>query len=203
MAMNTGAAATGSEVRRTGLVTLLAGLGFVLGGGLDAVWEWGWVFLLAGFALLLYAVPQLHRRQAPSDGAVGLWGSRLFVFGATIVLILGVIFIIWEAVGDPGEPAWADIAWPIGFFSLLVGFVLFVAGSLKARVLDPIGLWLVIVGLVGGVLVDMATGAFFEENGQTTEWGFYIGIPLAGLGLLWIGYKLWSGRSAAGSTTAR
>jgi hypothetical protein len=198
--MNTGKVVAGSKVERTGLVTLLAGLGFVLGGGLDAVWEWGWLFLLSGFALLLYAVPQLHRHQAPSDGPLGLWGSRLFVFGATIVVVLGLMFAIWEAVGDPGEPAWTTIVWPIGFFALLVGFVLFVIGSFKARVLDPIGLWLVVGGFIGGVLLDMATGAFFEDTGETPEWGLYIGVPVAGLGLLWIGYKLWSQRAATGST---
>jgi hypothetical protein len=202
MAMNTGKTNV-SQLQRTGLVTLLAGLGFVLGGSLDVLFEWSWLFLLAGFALLLYALPRLHRHQAPADGAVGLWGSRLFVFGASVVVIVGVIFIIWDAVGEAGEPAWANIVWPIGFFSLLVGFVLFVAGSLKAKVLDPIGLWLVIIGLIGGVVVDMATGAFFEEETTTTEWGLILGIPLAGIGLLWIGYKVWSERSTVGSTTAR
>lgn len=199
--MNTSSAAPSSKAGRTGLITLLAGLGFVLGGGLDAIWEWSWLFLLGGFALLLYAVPQLHRHQAPADGGVGLWGSRLFVFGAAIVVLIGVIFAIWEAVGDSGEPAWVNVVWPIGFFSLLAGFILFVIGSLKARILDSLGLWLVMVGLVGGVVLDMATGAFFEDNGETTEWGLFIGVPLAGLGLMWLGYKLRSERAAARSVT--
>jgi hypothetical protein len=199
MAMNTGKLATGTEVRRTGLVTIIAGLAFVFAGALDPFLEWSWLFLLAGFAVLLYAVPQLHRHQSPSDGAIGLWGTRLFIIGTAIIVVIGAIFSIWEAVGEPGEPAWANIVWPIGFFLFLAGFVLFVIGSLKARVLDPIGLWLVVVGLFGGVVLDMATGAFFEENGTTMAWGFVIGIPIAGLGLMLVGYRLLSQKATAGN----
>lgn len=180
----------GTEASRLSLITMLAGACFVLGGGLGVATDWSWLFIVAAIALLLYALPKLHRIQAPADGAVGLWGTRLFIFGAAIMVTLGVIFSVWEALGDPAEPAWVGFVWPIGFFAFLLGFVLFIVGSLKAGVLDPLGLWLVVAGLVGSVALDMATGAFFEENGDTTEWGFLLGVPLAGLGLLWLGYRL-------------
>jgi len=182
----------GSNARTVGLITMLAGAFFVLGGGLGAAIEWSWLFIILAMALLLYAVPKLHRLQAPADGPVGVWGTRLFLLGAGLMVTLGVVFLVWEAVGDPGEPAWGEVVWPIGFFSFLLGFVLFIIGSLKARVLDHVGLWLVPIGLVGAVVLDMVTGAFFEESPETTEWGFLLGIPLAGIGLLWIGYRLWS-----------
>lgn len=70
------------------------------------------------------------------------------------------------------------------------GLYLFIVGSLKVGVLDPLGLWLVVAGLVGSVALDMVTGAFFEDNGDTAEWGFLLGVRLAGLGLLWLGYRL-------------
>lgn len=185
--------ATASKTaRRAGLITMLAGAGFALGGGLSTLGEWTWVLFLAGIVLLLYAVPQLHKLQAPADGAVGQWGTRLFVLGAGILVALGAVFLVWDAFGDPGEPAWTEALWPVGFVSFLLGFVLFVAGSLKARVLESLGLWLIVVGLIGGVALDMATGAFFADEGEVTEWGFIIGIPLAGLGLLLVGYRLWS-----------
>ncbi|CAN5814146.1 hypothetical protein BH23ACT12_BH23ACT12_02730 [soil metagenome] len=187
----------GAPARRVGLITMLAGALFVLGGGLGVATDWSWLFVVAAIALLLYAVPKLHRIQTPADGAVGLWGTRLFIFGAVLMVALGVVFFAWEAVGDPGEPAWAEFVWPIGFFAFLLGLVLFIGGSLKARVLDSLGLWLVVAGLVGGVALDMATGAFFEENGESTEWGFLLGVPLAGLGLLWLGYRLRSQQPAA------
>jgi len=183
-----------TNARTVGLITMLAGAFFVLGGGLGAAVEWSWLFIILSIALLLYAVPKLHRLQAPADGSVGVWGTRLFLFGAGLMVALGVVFLIWEAVGDPGEPAWSEVVWPIGFFSFLLGFVLFIVGSLKAGVLDKVGLGLVVVGLVGSVALDMVTGAFFEDGSETTttEWGFLLGIPLAGIGLLWIGYRLWS-----------
>lgn len=196
MGMESGNALAGADTRGVGLVSMLGGAGFVLGGALGAVAEWSWLFVLVGFASLLYAMPGLHRLQAPADGPMGNWGSRLYVFGASIILALGVIFLVWDAVGDPGEPAWVELVWPIGFFSALIGFILFMIGSLKARVLDQIGLRLVALGLVGGVVLDMATGAFFEDNGDTTDWGLYLGIPLAGLGLLWLGYQLRARRQA-------
>lgn len=174
---------------------MLAGAGFMLGGGLSTLGEWTWVLFVAGIALLLYAVPQLHKVQAPADGAVGHWGARLFMLGAGILVALAAVFVVWDAVGDAGEPAWSEAVWPIGFVSFLLGFILFVAGSLKARVLEPVGLWLIVVGLVGGVALDMVTGAFFADEGEVTEWGFILGIPLAGLGLLLLGYRLWSGQT--------
>ncbi|MDP9428924.1 MAG: hypothetical protein M3Q47_08650 [Actinomycetota bacterium] len=50
-----------------------------------------------------------------------------------------------------------------------------------------------LVGLVSALAIDMATGAFFEDEASTTEWGLYLGIPLFGLGLVWMGYALRSG----------
>jgi hypothetical protein len=192
-----GSRTTTGNVATAGLVTLLAGLAFILGPPLSAAIEWAWLLVLVGIALLLYAVPKLHRHQAPADGALGLWGTRLFMAGSGIVVALAIVFLIWEAVGEPTEGGFIDIVWMVGFFGFLIGFVLFVIGSFKARVLDPVGLWLVVIGLVGAVALDMATGAFFQdETGTTTEWGFYLGVPLAGIGLAWIGAKLRSLRSA-------
>lgn len=192
MALDAGKAEEAKKAYRAGLASLFAGLFLIAGGALSAAFEAAWVLALTGFFLLLYAIPALHQHQEPADGALGVWGSRLFVFGASIVVVLAVIFLIWEVLGDPGEPAWTNIVWPIAFFSMLAGIVLFMIGSFKAGVLEPLGLWLIVTGLLGGIAVDMATGAFFEENGETTEWGFYVGIPLMGLGLAWIGYRLWS-----------
>ncbi len=191
MATDAGKAAETSNAHRAGLATLFAGLFFIAGGAASAAFDGAFVLIVVGFLLLLYAVPALHRHQAPADGPLGLWGSRLFVFGATLFVLLAVVFLVWEAVGDPGEPAWANFVWPIGFFSMIIGFILFVIGCLKARVLEPLALWLVVIGLVGGIALDMATGAF-SGDGEVMEWGLYVGIPLAGLGLLWMGYRLWS-----------
>lgn len=182
----------GGNADKAGLALMVAGAGFFLGALGSAAVDWLWILVLVAFLALLYAIPAVHRLQAPADGPAGLWGTRLFTLGATVVVVLGVIFLIWEAVGDPPEEGGAiDVIWMIGFFSFLVGFVLFIIGSIRAAMLERAALWLVVIGLVGAVAIDMATGAFFEdENGTTTEWGFYLGVPLAGIGLAWMGSKL-------------
>ena len=59
-----------------------------------------------------------------------------------------------------------------------------------------------IASLLGmaALAVDMATGAFFEDDSTTTEWGFYIGVPVFGLGLAWAGYAVWKGLGSTESS---
>ncbi len=185
---------------KAGLAALIAGACFVLGALGSAAAEPAWILVLIGFAGLVYAVPQLHRHQTPRDGAVGLWGSRLVAIGGGVVLLLGVVFLIWEAVGTPPEDDANPVGflWMVGFFSFVIGTVLFAIGTLKAKVFPQAAPILMLVGLIGALAIDMATGAFFEgESGGTTEWGFYVGVPLFGLGLAWLGYSAWKSRSPA------
>jgi hypothetical protein len=191
--------ATRDESNKIGLAALIAGACIIVGSIGSAAVDMVWVLMLAGFALMIYAIPGLHRHQAPADGAVGLWGSRLVAIGGTIVLLLGIVFLIWEAVGTPPEddPAAIGAIWMIGFFGFAIGMVMFTIGALRAKVFPQGAPILMLVGIVGAIAIDMATGAFFEDmEGGTTEWGFYIGVPLFGLGLAWIGYTLWNARSA-------
>ncbi len=98
-------------------------------------------------------------------------------------------------VGDPPEegPGVVDILWMISFAAFTIGVVLFAIGTIKGRVLPLASAVLMLVGLVAAIAIDMATGAFFEDEPTTTEWGFHIGVPLFGLGLVWAGYTVWKG----------
>ena len=194
----------GQVTSKVGLATLIAGVCIIVGGIGSEFLEPMWALMVIGFALLVYAVPKLHAHQAPADGAAGLWGSRLVVFGGTIFVLLGVIYLVWEAVGDPPEegPALINVLWPIGFFSFLAGIVIFSIASLRAKVLPSTGLILMLAGLVGALVVDLATGDFFEDDMDTIAWGFFIGIPVFGLGLAWIGYSLWKGPAATATPGA-
>ena len=187
---STSAGARTAPARMLGTLTMAAGALFALGALVSTVSEWAWLGLLAGFALLVYVVPGLHGVQAPADGWAGRLGAPLVAAGAAIVLLLGVVYLIWDAVGDPGEPAWADITWMVGFLAFVVGIVLFGVGSTVAGVFPRGAALLLLGGLVTALVIDMATGAFFEDDGSTTEWGFFIGIPLFGAGLAWMGYAL-------------
>lgn len=192
----TGTPATAGITRNAGLATLLAGLCIIVGGIGSEFVEPLWLLLVLGFALLLYAVPKLHAYQAPADGPAGLWGSRLVVIGGSLFVLLALIYLGWELIGDAPEEAPGPInaLWPIGFFSFLIGIILFSIASARAKVFPSGAAILMLVGLVGGVVVDMATGVFFEDDPDTIAWGFLIGIPLFGVGLAWIGYSLWNGR---------
>jgi hypothetical protein len=187
------AAARTSSAPALGPLTMAAGALFALGALVSTVTDWAWLALLAGFALLVYVVPGLHRVQAPADGRAGRLGAPLVAAGAAVVLLLGVVFLVWDALGDPGEPAWTDVVWLVGFVAFLVGIVLFGIGSAVAGVFPRGAAYLLLGGLVAAVVIDIATGAFFEDDGSTTEWGFFIGVPVFGAGLAWMGYALRSG----------
>lgn len=192
------------DPNKVGLVTLIAGFCFVVGAIGSEIVDPLWLVLVLGFALLIYAVPALHRYQAPADGAAGKWGARLVPFGGAVLIALALIYLVWEAVGNPPEegPAWTNVAWPIGFFSFLIGIVAFAIGTIRAKVFPTAAATLILVGLVAGVAIDMATGTFFEDDGESTAWGFMIGIPLAGLGIAWLGNSLRTGQTKPASGEA-
>ncbi len=186
-----------SRATTVGTLAMVAGALFALGALVSIAVDWAWFGILIGLALLAYVAPQLHRFQSPADGWAGRAGSLLVAGGAGLVVALGVVFLVIEAVGDPGEPAWAGVLWMVGFLAFVVGIVLFAVGSAIAKVFPPGAPLLMLIGLVAAIAIDMATGAFFEDEPTTTEWGFYIGVPLFGLGLAWMGWALRSGHRSA------
>ena len=194
---------TGKTAKRVGAVTMAAGAAFALGALGSIAAEGAWALMLVGFAGLVYVIPKLHRHQAPADGWPGAVGAWLVPAGAAVVLILGVIFFVWEALGDPGEPGWVGPLWAIGFGAFVLGVVLFGIGSLMAARFTRAAPALMLGGLVAALAIDMATGAFFQdESGPITEWGFYVGVPLFGLGVAWMGYQLWAPETSAEPTGA-
>lgn len=178
-----------------GLALVVAGLGIIIGTLGGEFVDWLAAGLLVGVLGIAYGLPGAHRYQAPADGALGKWGAMIASFGAGLLALLGIIFLTWEIVSDTPEegPAWAEWAWPVGFFALLIGVILFAIGVIRAKVLPTLSGALMLLGLVGAVAIDMATGAFFEDDGSTTEWGFYIGLPVFAIGLAWAGYAVWKG----------
>ena len=190
-----GTGTTGSP-EAVGTLTMVAGGLFALGALLSAAVEWGWLAVLVGFALVVHVLPHLHRFQSPEDGWMGRLGALLGTAGAAVMVLLGVVFLVWEAIGTPGEPAWVGVLWVAGFFGFLLGVALFAVGSTMARRFPPGAPVLVLVGLVAAVAIDMATGAFFVDDGSIPEWGFYLGVPLFGLGLAWMGHALRSASPA-------
>ncbi len=188
----TGTARVANE--KAGLAVLIAGVAIIIGSLGSALTEWMWVAMLIGFLGMVYGIPGVHDYQAPADGAPGKWGALLIRFGGAVLLLLGLIFLVWEGVGDAPEeaPGFIEIGWMIGFAAFAIGVISFAIGTIKAKVLPQAAGILMLLSLVASIAIDMATGAFFEdESGGTTEWGFYLGVPIFGLGLAWAGYVVW------------
>ncbi|MEX2652293.1 MAG: hypothetical protein WD473_07595 [Acidimicrobiia bacterium] len=196
--MDTSAATTATAParnKRAGLAVLVAGIAIIVGSLGSAAVDWLWVAMLVGFLGMVYGMPGIHDYQAPADGAFGKWGALLVRYGGALMVLLGIVFLAWEAVGDPPEesPGLVDAAWMLGFAAFAIGVILFSIGTIKAKTLPPASGVLMLVGLVAAIAIDMATGAFFEDDSTTTEWGFYIGVPVFALGLAWAGYTVWKG----------
>lgn len=195
--MDTSVTKTGSRVRneKAGLAVLIAGIAIIIGPLGSAVVDWLWIAMLVGFLGMVYGMPGVHEYQSPRDGWPGKWGALLIRYGGAVLVLLGLLFLVWELVGDPPEagPGVVDVLWMVGFAAFAIGVILFAIGSIKGRVLPLASGALMLVGLVAALAIDMATGAFFEDEGTTTEWGFYIGVPVFGLGLAWAGYTVWKG----------
>ncbi|GAA1763460.1 hypothetical protein [Kocuria aegyptia] len=184
--------------KSSGLAVLIAGIAIIIGAAGSAVLDGLWIAVLIGFLGLIYGIPGVHRYQAPADGALGTWGAVLIRYGGAALVLLGLVSLLWEAVGDvPDEgPVLVEVIWLIGFVAFVIGVILFALGVVRAKVLPVASGVLMLVGLVGSLVVDMVTGAFFEPEPVTTEWGFYVGMPVFGLGLAWVGYTVWKDAGA-------
>jgi len=187
--------------RKSGLAVLIAGIAILLGALGSAAVDGLWIGILLGFLGMVYGIPGVHSYQAPADGFPGRWGATLIRYGGAVLVLLGIVFLIWEAIGDPPEEGQGlvDVAWMIGFAAFSIGVILFAIGTIKANVLPRAAGVLMLVGFLAAIVVDMATGAFFEDEPTTTQWGAYIGAPLFALGLALAGYTVWKGRRSDSS----
>jgi hypothetical protein len=180
---------------KAGLAVLVAAGAIIIGSLGSAAVDWLSVAVLVGALGMVYGMPGIHRYQAPRDGWAGKWGALLIRYGGALMVLLGVVFLTWELVGDPPQegPALVEAAWMLGFIAFVIGVVLFAIGTIRGKVLPQASAVLMLVGLLAAIAIDMATGAFFEDEPTTTEWGFYIGVPVFALGLGWAGYTVWRG----------
>ena len=202
--METSAAGTSvhRDTDRAGLVVVVAAGAIIIGSVGSAVVDGLWVLILLGFLGMVYGMPGLHRYQAPRDGWAGKWGALLVRYGGGLMVLLGIVFLVWELVGDPPEegPGFVGALWMVGFAAFVIGVVLFAIGAIRAKVLPVASSVLMLGGLLAAIAIDMSTGAFFDDGSTTTEWGFYIGVPVFALGLGWAGYTVWKGRDARSSS---
>ena len=146
--------------------------------------------------LLLVALPGFEAWQGGRDGRLGRAGFVLASLGAAI---LGMLFVgVGVAEGllgfDPDASQALGPVLVVGFVALIGGVLLFGSAALRAGVLPRAAVLLFVASLPLGVAIDMATGAFFEDDeaGSTPEIGYWVGIPAFGIALIWLGYSMLS-----------
>jgi hypothetical protein len=206
---STGSAARGAGATRAGTLAMVAGALFLVSPLVELTGHWAWPVLLAGFALLVLVVPPLHRYQAPADGWAGRAGSWLVVGGAAGFAALSLLSAAWVLASDSAmdQPDWAAALWWLASSAYLGGIVASCAGSIAAGLLPRGAPALVLAGLLTALVVDRAAGTDAQDGAGSPEWGLYTGIPLFGLGLLWLGSALRRGtrgvRRAAGATAVQ
>ncbi len=159
------------------------------------------ILVLLPLVVALYA---LHARQAGRSGLLGRIGFVVALIGTGGLAVLFAAVGVAEALSgfDPDEgPAALGLLLFLLFLTFMVGMVLFGIATIRAGVLPRIAAVLFAFGLPAGFLIDVLTGAFFDE--EATPWGFYIGPPAFAVGLIWLGYALWSGRGASADQPSR
>lgn len=128
----------------------------------------------------------LHTRQAASAGRLEKWGFRVACAG-TALGTLGGIGVYWFGSIWWGIVDFFFLAFMVPALLLFnIGFPLFGAGALRAKVAPRLGAWLLTVGGFPGIfLLTMLTG-------QLT-----LGLLLLNLAWVVVGYALFSEASAS------
>lgn len=134
-------------------------------------------FVVLGFIAGLIA---LHARQASHAGRLEKWGFRV-AFASTSLLFLGSIGEYWV-----GALEFSFLAFAVpGFLLTMVGYPLFGAGTLRAKVAPRLGGWLLALGgFPGIILMSILIG---HLSG---------GLLLLDLAWVVLGYSLYSEKAA-------
>jgi hypothetical protein len=152
------------------------------------------------FGFLLLGLPGLYVAQSERAGRLGLM-SFLMVFFGTLFFAVSNNYGFIAPVLAAQAPAMLDAinAYPpiialnallaVGFF---LGFIFFGIATLRARVLPRQAGILMIIGsplnVIGSALGLLVFEAFWIVA--------ILGALVLGLGLVWAGYSLWSGKEA-------
>jgi hypothetical protein len=168
-------------IRWGGVAAMLGGVVFVVNGLLGLINKHAQyldVIFVVALLLVIVGLVGFHTLQKGNYGRIGRAGFYTVVI-ATLAQILGLVVLILGS---------AVLEWliPIGSLAVLVGFVLYGAATLQAKVLPR---WCGI-GFIIGLPVTIALGEV---------WGFVV------FGLLWLalGYVLWSKRGTAAEQPSR
>ncbi len=130
----------------------------------------------------------LHTRQAANAGRLERWGFRVTFAGAVLGFLGSIgVYWIWGAI----DLLFFTFMVP-GLLLFIIGFPLFGAGTLRAKVAPRLGAWLLTVGGFPGIfLLTFLTG-------QLT-----LGLLLINIAWVVLGHSLYSEASASAKRSVR
>ena len=191
-------------MRWSGMAAILAGVLLIVSMLLTELVAEGFFYLFAlVFLLLAVALPGLHARQAGRSGLLGRIGFVAALIGAVaFVVLLAVVGVAETFFGfDPDASDVVGLVLFVAFIAFMVGIVLFGIATARAGVFPPAAGLLLALGLLGGLVIDLLTGAFFDED--ATSWGYFIALTAFAVGLIWLGYTLRSERGESAAHPSR
>ena len=173
----------GSAVRRSGIAAVIAGAVWIFKQSVrslipDPVHH---PIEVIFFLLMIVALLAMRSAQGKRDGALGRVGVVIAVTGAAILIVQHSIRTVYASILGDAAPDWLGILDLVGFpLGFLLGCVLFGIAAIRARVLPRWSAVLFTIGLPLGLVIRISTDSL-------------LGFVLFGIGLLWLGYDLWSG----------
>jgi hypothetical protein len=160
-------------------------------------------FVPAAVVLLFLSIPSVHRAQAGENGMVGKIGYWITMIAGGLFAILFLIGSFIDLVlGEDPEDVLPSLTGPlfgILFFGLVIGILLFGVAMLIAGIAPRLAALFFLLGLPAGLLLDFV---IFETTDEEAGPGFYIGIPMFAIGLLWLGWWVWSSKVSTSSVSS-
>ncbi len=191
-------------MRWSGMAAILAGVLLIVSLLLTELVAEGFIYLFAlVFLLLAVALPGLHARQVGRSGLLGRIGFVAALIGAVaFFVLLAVVGVAENLFGlDPDASDVVGLVLFVAFIAFMVGIVLFGIATARAGVFPRAAGLLLALGLLGGLVIDLLTGAFFDED--ATSWGYFIALTAFAVGLIWLGYALRSEREESAARASR
>ena len=142
--------------------------------------------MVVALALVPVGMVGFHALQRQSYGRMGLAGFWLVVIASLLVAVGVADYFVWGDFLQDAPPVW--LGW--GLLGLVVGFVLYGAATLRAKVLPR---WC-------GVAFIAAVPVALALSGPLS---FASMFGVFGLAWLALGYALWSQRAVSGQQPSR
>ena len=141
--------------------------------------SFAWLGLIVAMALIGGAAFALQQQLGAGSGGIGRWAAFATAAGAVGTLALVVIALVTTG-GNMATtpPTWIVVGSLVAFLLWLIGSIVFALSLIRAKAIQPIAGWLVVVGAVVG------TVALMSQNSSPI---FVLPMALYGVGWVLVG----------------